>query len=142
MARCRQRNTSPLVTAQRSHFLEEEAEFFVIAMARPLALSERTNSSVSIGFLLDHEFRERVRFWDDPAVPRLDVNLTCERCRLSSNECHERAAAPRLYEKQVEQGRKEEALGRLLEELAVRERSESLGAGGRLTTGEARTPED
>ena len=104
------------MTAQRSHFLDDDAEFFVIAMARPLALSDRANSSVSLGFLVDDAFRERVRFWDDPAVPRADVNLTCERCRLTPTECRERAAPPDLHEKQVRQKRKEDALRQFLED--------------------------
>ncbi len=111
------RAARPVVSAQRSHFLDDGAEFFVIAMARPLVLSDRANSSVSLGFLLDDTFRERVRFWNDPAVPRVEVNLTCERCRLSPEECRERAAPPVLHEKQERQNRKEEALRRLLKTL-------------------------
>ena len=112
----RARNQRPVVSAQRSHFLDDDAEFFVIAMARPLALSDRANSSVSLGFLLDDTFRERVRFWNDPAVPRVEVNLTCERCRLAPEECRERAAPPILHEKQEQQNRKEDALRRLLKD--------------------------
>ncbi|HSP94701.1 MAG TPA: helix-turn-helix domain-containing protein [Thermoanaerobaculia bacterium] len=110
------RGARPVVSAQRSHFLDEDAEFFVIAMARPLALSDRANSSVSLGFLLDDAVRERVRFWNDPAVRRVEVNLTCERCRLAPKECRERAAPPVLHEKQEQQKRKEDALRRLLED--------------------------
>ncbi len=111
----KRRDPGPVVTAQRSHFLDDDAEFFVIAMARPLALSARANSSVSLGFLMDDAFRERVRFWNDPAVPLADVNLTCERCPLSKRECRERAAPPILSERQVQQRRKEDALRRLLD---------------------------
>ena len=109
-----------LATAQRSFFLDEQAEFFVIAMARPLALSHGANSSVSLGFRLDDAFKSRVRFWDDPRVERISVNLTCERCLLGRSECRERAAPPRLYEREQAQRRKEDALARLLEELAPR----------------------
>ena len=112
----RARDPRPVVSAQRSHFLDEGAGFFVIAMARPLALSARANSCVSLGFLVDDAFRDRVRFWDDPAVARVDVSLTCERCRLSSRECRERAAPPILHDRQEQQNRKEDALRRLLEE--------------------------
>jgi transcriptional regulator with XRE-family HTH domain len=112
----KRRRARPVVSAQRSHFLDDDAEFFVIAMARPLALSDRANSSVSLGFLVDDAFRERVRFWDDPAVPRVDVNLTCERCRLTPKECRERAAPPDLHEKQMQQKRKEDALRQFLED--------------------------
>ncbi|HEX7252785.1 MAG TPA: helix-turn-helix domain-containing protein [Thermoanaerobaculia bacterium] len=109
-----------LATAQRSFFLDEQAEFFVIAMARPLALAHGANSSVSLGFRLDDAFKARVRFWDDPRVERVPVNLTCERCLLGRTECRERAAPPRLYEREQAQRRKEDALARLLEELAPR----------------------
>jgi transcriptional regulator with XRE-family HTH domain/Zn-dependent peptidase ImmA (M78 family) len=113
----KRRGARPSVTAQRSHFLDEEAEFFVITMARPLALTDRANSCVSLGFLADEAFRSHVRFWNDPAVPRVEVNLTCERCRLSSASCHERAAPASLYEKQLQQERKDNAVHRLLEDL-------------------------
>ncbi len=112
----KRRAPGPVASAQRSHFLDEDAEFFVIAMARPLALSDRANSSVSLGFLVDDAFRDRVRFWDDPSVPRVEVNLTCERCRLSSRECRDRAAPPILHDRQEKQNRKEDALRQLLED--------------------------
>lgn len=112
----------PVVTAQRSHFLDEDAEFFVIAMARPLALTDRANSCVSLGFLADDAFRKHVRFWNDPAVPHVTVNLTCERCRLTSAECRERAAPPALHDQQARQEKKEEAVRRLLESLGKVER--------------------
>ena len=111
----KRRGSNAVVTARRSYFLDAEAEFFVIAMARPLALSDRRNSSVSLGFLMDDSFRERVRFWDDPAVSRLDVNLTCERCRLAPRQCRDRAAPPVLHEGRLRQKKKEDAVRRLLE---------------------------
>ena len=112
--RGKRRAAGPAVMAQRSRFLDTGAEFFVIAMARPLVLTDRASSSVSLGFLVDDALRERIRFWDDPAVPRVDVNLTCERCRLSPPECRDRAAPPALHEREQLQTRKEEALRRLL----------------------------
>jgi transcriptional regulator with XRE-family HTH domain/Zn-dependent peptidase ImmA (M78 family) len=105
---------APVVAAQRSHFLDEDADFFVIAMARPLVLARRSSSSVSLGFRINDAFKRKVRFWDDPAVPRLDVNLTCERCRLTPAECRDRAAPPAIFGKLREQGAKEEALEQLL----------------------------
>lgn len=104
----------PLVAAQRSQFLDAGAEFFVMAMARPLALSRGAGSSVALGLLLDDRFREKVRFADDPAVPRVLVNLTCERCPLTEAECAERAAPPTVYRDLAAQARKESALAELL----------------------------
>ena len=105
----------PLVGVQRSHFLNEDAEFFVLSMARPLALAPGSTSSVALGFLLDGHFRARVAFADDPAVARISVNLTCERCPLPPTECVERAAPPRIQEQEELTKRRREAVRRLLE---------------------------
>ena len=86
----------PTVQAQRSFFLDQEEEFLVLATVRPLALQPDGSSSVSLGFRLDRRARRRIRFWDDPAIPRLDVGLTCERCPLPPEVCAERVAAPRI----------------------------------------------
>jgi hypothetical protein len=83
-------------------------------MARPLALSEDTNSCVSLGFLLNDAFRKRVRFWNDPGVPQMDVNLTCERCGLEPEECRDRAAPPTLFRGEELRKRQSEALAELL----------------------------
>ncbi len=104
----------PVVVAQRSHFLDEDAEFFVVAMARPLALAEERNSSVTLGFRLDEAFRRQARFWDDPAVPRVEVNLTCERCGLAPEACAERAAEPAIHRQRELVARREAALTALL----------------------------
>ncbi len=105
----------PLVSVQRSRFLEPEAEFFVLSMARPLVLSPGSHSCVSLGFLLDEDFRRRVRFWDDPAIPRLEVNLTCERCPLSPTECADRIAEPVFARRREARRQKREALAGLLD---------------------------
>ena len=83
-----------VVAAQRQHFLAENAEFFVVSVARPLSLQPGTHSAVSLGLLRTRATRRRVRFWDDPALPLVDVSLTCERCPLA--DCRVRAAPPRL----------------------------------------------
>ncbi len=103
----------PVVRVQRSHFLNDGATFFEIALARPLALTEATNTVVSLGFLADESFKRAVRFWNDPAVPSLDVNLTCERCPLPPDVCHVRAAPPTVLEEKAEQARREAALAKL-----------------------------
>ena len=101
---------APIVSAQRSHFLDEDVEFFVMSAARPLVLTAGTDSAVSLGLLLDEDFKQRVAFWNDPAIPRVSVNLTCERCGLSEQECEERAAPPSVHRVQQARQRKEMAL--------------------------------
>lgn len=104
----------PLLSVQRSMFLDQQAEFFVVSMARPLVLAPGSHSCVSLGFLLDDDFRRQVRFWDDPEIPRVSVNLTCERCHLGAADCADRVAEPVFASRRTEQRRKREALAELL----------------------------
>ncbi|MCI0441690.1 helix-turn-helix domain-containing protein [bacterium] len=106
-----------LVSAQRSFFIDSQAEFFVITLARPLVLTEDTNSSISIGFLINDALKENIRFWNDPAIPRVDVNETCERCRLTKAECAERDAPPTIYKRQQRLLQQEQTLQRLLKDM-------------------------
>lgn len=102
--------------AQRSHFMEQDADYFVLSMARPLSLTPNALSCVSIGIRIDAAFKKTVRFWNDPALQDREVNLTCERCPLPPTACSERAAPPSLHREQDAQARKEAALERLFSE--------------------------
>lgn len=102
-----------ILAAQRSRFVDQGSTFFVLTLARPLALANATRTSISIGFLLDDALRAKVRFWDDPAIPEVEVNLTCERCAL--DDCDVRAAAPDLVAARSRQQAQAEALHGLLE---------------------------
>ncbi|GIX48337.1 MAG: hypothetical protein KatS3mg131_2548 [Candidatus Tectimicrobiota bacterium] len=102
---------APLLGVQRSVFADSDAEYFCLSLARPLALTPGTNTSVTLGFRLDDAFKATVRFWDDPAIPRLTINETCERCWLEA--CGERAAPPHLFTQEAARQRRHEALARL-----------------------------
>ncbi|MGH7457236.1 MAG: ImmA/IrrE family metallo-endopeptidase, partial [bacterium] len=104
------RMPAAIVAAQRSRFIESDAEFFVITVARPLMLTEGANSSISLGFLINDAFKKTARFWDDPAVPRVEVNETCERCGLSEALCQDRVAPPVIYRQQQQQKTRERVL--------------------------------
>jgi hypothetical protein len=106
-----------LVGAQRSYFIDADAEFFVITMARPLILTEGTNSSISIGFLMNDELKQNIRFWNDPEILRIDVNETCERCRLTKAECADRDAPPVIFKRQQRLQKQEEVLQKLMQDL-------------------------
>ncbi len=110
--------TEPVVCAQRSHFLNDDAEFFVIAVARPLALQPDSNATVMLGFRMDRAFKRAVRFWNDEAVPPVNVNLTCERCALA--DCQVRAAVPTVLRAKERQAELEAALQALREEVRAR----------------------
>jgi transcriptional regulator with XRE-family HTH domain/predicted transcriptional regulator len=94
------RVSEPAVDAQLSRFVDSGARFLCVAMARHLTLNPSATSSVSLGFRCDEEFDRVVRFADDPAITRLDIDGTCERCRLTPAECGDRAAPPVLLELQ------------------------------------------
>jgi hypothetical protein len=70
---------------------------------------------VSLGFLVDDVFRERVRFWADHEVPEVVVNLTCERCGLTPEECQDRVAPPTIFRQEREREAQARALAELLE---------------------------
>ena len=95
----------PVVDAQLSRFIDTDARFLCIAMARRLALNRRAASSVSLGFRLDEGFERAVKFAADPAITRLDIDGTCERCRLTEAECRDRVAPPYLLE--IQRARRE-----------------------------------
>ena len=80
----------PVVGVQRSKYLDSKNEYFIIAMARWSGRKPNYALSVNIGFLVNAEFKKRVKFWADPAVPSKTVNITCERCSLS--DCANRVA--------------------------------------------------
>ena len=105
----------PIVSARRSTFFEYGQEFFVLSMARPLALDPASFSSSTIGFRLDDRFRETVRFWDDPALASEDVHTTCERCPLLPDQCLDRVAPPVHVMRRAAQERRAAAVARFLE---------------------------
>ncbi|MBX2990872.1 MAG: helix-turn-helix domain-containing protein [Bacteroidetes bacterium] len=105
---------STITGVQRSRFMDGDAEFFVISVARPLALTENTNSSISLGFLLNDNFKNTVGFWNDSSIPVVEVNETCERCSLPKAACKERAVPPLIHRKHQLQKEREASLQRFL----------------------------
>ncbi len=102
------------VAAAICRFQSEPVEFLVLSMARRLALEPRALSSVSLGLRVDARLRAAVRFVDDPALARLDVDLTCERCPLGAAACRERAAEPSALARQQVLARRRTAIDALL----------------------------
>jgi len=101
----RQGVDEPVIGAQLSRFVDTDARYLCIAMARHLALNPSATSSVSLGFRVDENFNRTVRFAADPNITRLDIDGACERCRLTAEECQDRAAPPYLLE--MERARRE-----------------------------------
>ncbi|HZS48018.1 MAG TPA: XRE family transcriptional regulator, partial [Blastocatellia bacterium] len=92
-------HTSVVSGAQVSQFVDSaDSKFLCIGLARPLSLNSSVTSSVIIGFRYDKELEKTVKFARDKKIRSISINETCERCRLTSEECAERAAPPSLYE--------------------------------------------
>ncbi len=108
---------APVVGAQRSHFVGDETEYFCISLARPLVLTPNTNTSVTLGFRVDDAFKKRVRFWDDPVIPCVEINETCERCPLPEMACRDRAVPAALYEREQAIASRNDTLNNLLASL-------------------------
>jgi hypothetical protein len=109
------RDDSPLVRAERVQFVQEGAEFFVVTVAQPLREPTKT-SSITLGFLIDDNFKRVVKFWNDPALKGSQVGLTCERCPLPPESCDLRQIGPIFQEREQKQERQLEVLRRLREE--------------------------
>ncbi len=103
-----------MASAQRATFVADDMELFVVTLARPLVLSAGVDTSVSLGVVMNRGFKRRVRFWNDPRVPQVEVGMTCERCGLSEEECGRRAAPPALFDAAEQHRQREEQLVRLI----------------------------
>lgn len=112
---------SETVSIRRLRFLDAGAEFLTISISRRLQLKENTLSSISLGLLLDDTLKSVIQFWNDPAIPIVQVNETCERCSLSHLSCTDRAAPARIYQQNVQQKKQSQALEELLAQLRLQE---------------------
>ena len=89
---------SVVAGAQVSQFVDSDSMFLCIGLARPLSLNSTATSSVIIGFRYDKDLEKTVRFARDKKIRFTTINETCERCRLTPEECSERAAPPIIYQ--------------------------------------------
>jgi hypothetical protein len=79
-----------------------------MSMARPLNIISNLNISVTMGFEMSDDLRNKLKFLDDPKIITRDVNQTCERCSLF--DCKERVAAPVILQKKRQIKQMKEAL--------------------------------
>ncbi len=97
-----------LVGVQRAVFVATGEEYLCIAIAKPGHPTPGRNVSVTLGVLLDDHAKQRIRFWDDLAIPCRTVNVTCQRCSIA--DCGERAAPPQVVLRREERRKMEEML--------------------------------
>ena len=105
---------APVIGAQISNFMNSDAQFFCIAAAVPQTLNPAAGISLTLGFRVTPQLRRKVKFLDDPAIARDNLNETCERCPSSPAECAQRAAAPMLAQAKAREAERERTLQRLI----------------------------
>jgi len=88
---------SNIIKAQRSSYIDSANEYLCISIARSMYPTPNSNSSVTIGLLVDDKLKKAIKFLNDPKIINKKVNATCERCRLT--DCKERVAPPIVVDK-------------------------------------------
>ncbi len=80
-----------------SKFFNSNDEFLSISVAKRSQFIPEEYYSVTLGFQFDDELKQKIAFWNDPAIQVETVNDTCEMCKIP--ECKERTSPPTAIEK-------------------------------------------
>ncbi len=92
------KNTN-IIKAQRSSYIDSKNEYLCISIARSMYPTPNSNSSVTLGLLVNDKLKKGIKFLDDPKIVTRKVNATCERCKLT--DCQERVALPIVVKKLI-----------------------------------------
>ncbi len=83
-----------LIKAQISNYVESKDAYFIISVARSMYPVSGYSTSVSVGILINENFRKAVSFANDKDLSSREVSEACEMCSIS--DCKERAVEPRI----------------------------------------------
>ncbi|MHB8854687.1 MAG: helix-turn-helix domain-containing protein [Ignavibacteriaceae bacterium] len=97
-----------------SKFHDSNDEYLCISVAQKGNLQKNILSSLTVGFQLDENLKQKIKFWNDPKIPVRIVNDTCEKCMLT--DCKERVAPPSSAERIEKYNNIEKALQKLKED--------------------------
>ncbi len=78
----------------------EGQKYFSLSLARKGSLDSEVLNSLTIGFLVNDELKNALKFLDDKNLKQIGIGQTCERCPRM--DCEDRVAAPIIYEKELE----------------------------------------
>ncbi len=101
----------PLIGVQVSKMIESEDDYFVVSIARPNRLKKNKNTCLTLGILINQEFKKRVKFWSCEKNQSREVSQTCERC--PKEDCLERAYPPVIVDKKRSRQRTHRAIEKL-----------------------------
>ena len=99
------------IEAQRSRYYGTDDEYLCITLARTGYPRAGKHVSVTLGLQITDALRQQIAFLDDPAIPEVIVNTTCERCPIM--DCRVRAAEPKVVRAREGYVAMKEALQRL-----------------------------
>ena len=102
--------------------MESGDEVLFISIAHSLRLRTKMNRCVSLGLRVDNALKRKVKFLNDPQIPVIEVNQTCERCPLENSQCSERTVPPSVYIREEQ----EELLKKGLKQLVTDYRGKNL----------------
>lgn len=104
-----------LCEAQISQYYDSSNEYLCISLASTISPTPNTNMSVTIGFLVNDVFKQKVKFWQDKNIPVRRVGVACERC--TAQHCEDRKAQPIALENESKATRMQNALKQLIEKM-------------------------
>ena len=64
---------------------------------------------------MNEELIKKINFWNDPKIPKIIVNDTCERCQIS--DCRERVESPKILESKTNIEKIERTLKKVVDEM-------------------------
>jgi hypothetical protein len=104
---------SAIAGIQKSVFINSGNEYLSISISKHSTLLANSNYSVTLGFLMNDELRQRVAFANNPDIKQLTVNDTCERCQIM--DCKERVEKPVVYESKLRMEKLQQELKDIVE---------------------------
>ena len=92
--------------------VEDGQQYFSVSIARKSNTKENTLQSLTIGFLVNDELKNVIKFLDDPALLRISIGQTCERC--PKDDCMDRVVSASIHQMEIERVKKNNALLELM----------------------------
>lgn len=91
--------------------VEDGQEYFSLSIAR-LSGTSGKKESLTIGFAINKDLKNVMKFLDDKKLARISIGQTCERC--PKMDCDERLVPPVYYNLMKEKEHREQAIAELI----------------------------
>ncbi len=91
--------------------VEDGQKYFSLSVARKSSLDSNVFQSLTIGFLVNEELINALKFLNDKSLNQLEIGQTCERC--SKLDCHERVVPASIHDNEQKLKIQSELISRL-----------------------------